>query len=308
MKNEIIFWDRSDQKQKIEKVYGAEWISFLYNHPMGEKVRGFFRTRLFSQFYGSLQNQPLSTFKVPPFIAKFDIPITDYEFGSKDVPEQAYSYKNFNEFFIRKFRQGKRNFDQTPHIMPAFSEARYYGWESVSTDMTFPVKGAYLSAESLLGSLNEKWGGVFRGGALLLARLCPVDYHRFHYPLDGKTLAVSDEGSELESVNPIALAKKPEIFLKNLRRVSILETKDFGKLAYIEVGATCVGKIVQSHESSYFYRGDEKGYFLFGGSTVIVLGEPGRWKPAQDILEQTFKKQEVLVRLGEPIGILEQSH
>ena len=93
-----------------------------------------------------------------------------------------------------------------------------------------------------------------------------------------------------------------DIFIKNERQISILDSENFGRLAYIEVGATCVGKIVQSHEEKTFNRGDEKGYFLFGGSTVIVIGQKGLWTPNQDILENTKQGVETYIKLGEEVG------
>ena len=299
---DIHIFNRSTGQEEIEKVYGEAGVSFLYNQALGKLIRPLLTGSFFSQRYGWFQDHPLSRKKVAPFIKNFNIPIQDYEAGSVHPANIENSYKSFNEFFIRKFKPGVREFEAQADIMPAFSEARYYGWESISDEQTFPVKGVYLNAKSLLGSHSVKWSQTFHNGPLLLARLCPVDYHRFHYPDNGQIIEIFDEGNELESVNPLALEAKPEIFLKNQRRVSIIETENFGKLAYIEVGAICVGKIIQSHHFKNFHRGDEKGYFLFGGSTVIVIGEPGKWKPESDILEKTKQQQEVLVQLGQPIA------
>jgi phosphatidylserine decarboxylase len=243
--------------------------------------------------YGAYQASRLSAHKVRPFVKKFKIPMEDYE----DV-----QFSSFNEFFIRKFKPGVRKFVSADSSLPAFSEARYFAYDRITADQKFPVKGKFLSAESLIANPEE--AKAFVGGPLLLARLCPTDYHRYHYPDDGKTLKAYTVPGKLHSVNPIALKYRPEIFITNERRVSILETQNFGRLAYIEVGALCVGKIVQTHsESSPFRRGDEKGYFLFGGSTVIVLGEPGRWVPDSDLIEQTLQGRETLVKLGERVAL-----
>jgi len=103
-------------------------------------------------------------------------------------------------------------------------------------------------------------------------------------------------------VNPLALKKIPTVFSDNERKVTILETENFGKLAYVEVGAICVGKIVQSREMvGTFDRGEEKGYFLFGGSTVILLGEKGKWVPDDIILEKTEMGMEVYQKVGKRI-------
>jgi phosphatidylserine decarboxylase len=162
------------------------------------------------------------------------------------------------------------------------------------------VKGEHLTAEALLG--GDARG--FAGGPLFIARLCPTDYHRYHYPDDGRTLESFPVRGALHSVNPAALAFRGDILSTNERHVSILETKHFGKLAYIEVGALMVGLIRQTHdEKQPFHRGDEKGTFLFGASTVVLLGEKGAWIPDADLLEQTSThRRETLVRLGQGIA------
>src|SRR5690606_20840382 len=99
------------------------------------------------------------------------------------------------------------------------------------------------------------------------------------------------------------LAYRSDILATNERQVSILSTRHFGRLAYVEVGAACVGRIVQTASPDQrFFRGNEKGFFLFGGSTVIVMGEAGAWRPDADLLEQTALKRETFIKLGEKIG------
>lgn len=238
--------------------------------------------------------------KVPGFVKNFNINMDEYEPGSLDVSNQSLSYKNFNEFFIRKFKPGVRSFVEG-NSLPACSEARYFGYESVGEDTVVPVKGKFLSEDKILD--NEEIAKDFKGGPLLIARLCPVDYHRYHYIDDGNTIESYQIPGQFHSVNPAALKAKSDIFLQNERRVSILGTKNFGKIAYVEVGAVMVGKIVQSHDERKDYkRGDEKGYFLFGGSTVILIGQPGKWKPSDDILSNTKKGIETYIHLGDEIG------
>jgi phosphatidylserine decarboxylase len=183
--------------------------------------------------------------------------------------------------------------------MGAPAEARYYGYDSLLDDEKIPVKGQFLKADSLIQ--NPKWNNVFKEGPLLLARLCPVDYHRFHFPDNGSILDNFRVEGSYHSVNPVALKSKGDIFITNERHITILQTENFGKLAYIEVGAICVGKIIQSKRldnNSIFKKGAEKGYFLFGGSTVIVVGEKGLWKPSEDILKNTKLGIETYVQLG----------
>lgn len=295
---EIQYFNRVTNQVEIEKVYGEKAVRWLYESLIGRMVAPLFASRWFSNFYGSFQNMKFSTRKIPDFIEKFQIPMDEFLPDEEASPEQPYS--SFNKFFIRRFKEGKRSFVQEKNVMPAFCEARYFGHESVSEDLEIPVKGRFLNAKYLLN--DERWGNLFNKGPLLIARLCPVDYHRFHYPDNGKVIDYYSIPGDFQSVNPIALKKRPDIFIQNERKVTILETENFGKLAYIEVGATCVGRIVQTGSLSTFDRGDEKGYFLFGGSTVILLGEPGIWRPDSDILESTKNGVETYLQLGMRLG------
>lgn len=304
-KNQIYYYNRAIKKKEMELVYGDGAIKFIYSHPLGKIFSRAVASKPLTQFYGSYQDLKVSRKKVPPFVKKFNIDLNEYKAGSVKSDKKEESYKSFNEFFIREFEDGQRNFIQDSDKMPAFCEARYFGYGQMNDIVKVPVKGKFLNANDLLG--NSKWGETFKEGPLLIARLCPVDYHRYHYPLDGKTIDSFQISGQYHSVNPLALKVRENIFLVNERRASVLETKDFGKIAYIEVGAAMVGKIIQSHdESQSFKRGDEKGYFLFGGSTVIVLGEKGKWKPSEDILENTREGVETYLKLGDEIASIQK--
>jgi phosphatidylserine decarboxylase len=291
---EIKYFNREENSTQIEKVYGDAVVRWLYSSTSGSLLSHLLCKAPISKAYGFIQsNSLLSQKKVKPFINKFEIKLEEYE---------DQEFKTFNDFFIRKFKPGKRNFTQKREEMPAFSEARYFGFEEINEKTQIPVKGIYLQSKDLIA--NEKWHEIFSSGPLMIARLCPVDYHRFHFPDDGEVLDEYRVHGKLHSVNPIALKKKEDIFITNERHVTILNTKNFGKIAYIEVGAICVGKIVQSYRAKTFKRGDEKGYFLFGGSTVIIIGEKGKWKPSSDMLNYTSKKMETYIKLGQPVAQL----
>lgn len=276
-------------------------VQLLYNSAPGKVLTPLLANRYVSKAYGLMQNNMLTQLKVPGFVKSYNIDLEEYEPGSLKTANKTLSYRNFNEFFIRRFKKGKRSFVSESGRMPACAEARYFGYESVNEETVVPVKGKYLNEEKILGS--RPVAKEFAGGPMLIARLCPVDYHRYHYVDDGKTLESYPVKGQFHSVNPAALKCKSDIFLENERRVSILDTKNFGKLAFVEVGAVCVGRIVQSHdEGRKFKRGEEKGYFLFGGSTVILIGQKGKWRPSDDILENTGKGLETYIHLGDEIG------
>jgi len=134
-------------------------------------------------------------------------------------------------------------------------------------------------------------------------RLCPTDYHRFHFidsGICGESLKIN---GDYYSVNPIALSKVPEIFCRNERQWSIFDTENFGRVLYIEVGATCVGSIIQTYKPKMFVtKGDEKGYFKFGGSTIIIMFKKDKVKIDNEIIYQTQNGFETKVLMGEEIG------
>lgn len=298
---EIQVFNRYQNEIEIEKVYGDASIKFAYGNPFGRLLGPVIASKWFSKLYGRSQDSLRSAQKVAPFIQNFHIQIDQFEKGSlKENPIET-SYKSFNEFFIRKFKSGQRPFTQNNREMGAFAEARYFGHAAMTDELTIPVKGSMLRAADLIG--DNALAEDFSGGPLMVARLCPVDYHRYHYPDNGRTIKSFSVPGDLHSVNPLALKYRQDIFIKNERRVAILETEHFGKLAYIEVGATCVGKIVQSFEESKpFSKGDEKGYFLFGGSTVVLCGEKGRWTPSADMLKNSAAGIETYIQLGDVVA------
>ena len=296
---EIRFYHREKAKIELEKVYGDSAVKWLYGSTLGKILTPVICSAPISKIYGFMQSSALIGHrKIKPFIRDFNINMDEY-LPQSGLPDGVL-YTTFNNFFIRQFKPGKRPFNSSASTLPAFAEARYFGWEKIETDLKIPVKGEFLAPQAIIA--NDKWNTHFKNGPLLLARLCPVDYHRFHFPDDGKVLDSYRISGAYHSVNPLALKEKEDILCTNERHVTILETAHLGKLAYVEVGAAMVGKIVQSYSSKEFKRGEEKGYFLFGGSTVIVIGEEGCWSPDQDILKYSRDGIETYIKLGDSLA------
>ena len=287
--------DRKNGVLFQEQVYGEGALQWVYGTPLGRALESsILSKRPVSSLMGAYHDSSWSTSKIPTFIKRYGIPMEEFESGP---------FSNFNEFFIRRFKPGARPFAAAP-ALAAFSEGRYFAWDKTTDTTAVPVKNALLSPRELLSdAVSEEQSRRLAGGPLLLARLCPTDYHRFHFPDSGQWISCRRVSGRLHSVNPVALTIRPRTFLDNERQVSILECDSLGLIAYVEVGALGVGKIVQSRISSgRFERGEEKGYFLFGGSTVIVIGEPGRWKPDSDLIQNTTEGFETLIRLGESLA------
>ncbi len=295
------YFNRKKNQVEEELVFGGELVNWLYQSNSGKLLSHLLCRAPISKAYGIFQNSIFSKEQIPQFVKNYNINLDDFE-AEENRPDRS-PYSSFNSFFIRKFKPNRRAYPIDKKMMGAFAEARYYGFESISNNERIPVKGKYLSPKGLINNL--KWNATFENGPLLLARLCPVDYHRFHFPDDGKVLDTFRIPGLYHSVNPVAIKAKEDVYITNERQVTIIETESFGKLAYIEVGAICVGKIVQSNRylpGVKFKRGEEKGYFLFGGSTVIVVGEQGAWKPSLDIIENTKNKIETYIELGDTVA------
>lgn len=293
----IRYTDLDTGEVREEAVYGGKWIKLLYGTRPGRMLSAAVALPPVSRLYGWLQDRPASSRKVAQFIEEFGIEMDDF------LPEEGRPaespYSTFNRFFTRRVTPTARPFAQPPHF-PAPCDARYFAYDALNDAVSVPVKGSLFKASALLR--NEEWQSHFEDGPGFIARLCPVDYHRFHFPDDGSVLASWRIPGALHSVNPWALAFRHDIFMVNEREVTILETEHFGKLAYIEVGATCVGKIEQTYAGDTFSRGDEKGMFLFGGSTVIVIGEKGRWSIDPRIVANTGQGIETYLKMGRALG------
>ena len=174
--HKTIFWHRKQQELKTEKILDEEILIFLYKNSFGRLLTDlFFSKKIFSKIYAFYYDSKRSSKKIKPFIQKFGIIEEDFEPGQ---------YRTFNDFFIRKFKPGLRCFDRRRFSMPAFAEARYMAWEEKSPDQKLPVKRRYQTSQVLLDSENK--ANAFIGGPVVIARLAPQDYHRFHFVDSGK--------------------------------------------------------------------------------------------------------------------------
>jgi phosphatidylserine decarboxylase len=211
-------------------------------------------------------------------------------------------FSSFNDFFYRKLKPHARPIHKNKDSVISLGDGKLYAYENIDLDKLVQVKGFTYSLRELIK--DEKTAQKYDKGACLILRLCPTDYHRFHF-IDSGTCGdtVKIKGAYY-SVNPVALQKVEKLFCENKREWSIFHSDNLGEVLYIEVGATCVGSIIQTYTpGKKVSKGEEKGYFKFGGSTVILFFEPGKIKIDSDIIEQTSKGIESYVLMGEKIGV-----
>ena len=211
-------------------------------------------------------------------------------------------YSSFNEFFIRALNPGARVIDKSKDILISPCDGKISAYENINLNDLVQIKGFTYSLKELLQD-NEIYS-LYNGGSALIFRLCPTDYHRFHFIDDGVCSDTTKIKGHYYSVNPIALKGVNKLFCQNKREWSVLHSENFDDVIYVEVGATCVGSIIQNYNPNVkISKGDEKGYFKFGGSTVILFFKKDAVKIHEDLLAQTQLGFETSVLLGEKIGL-----
>jgi len=232
--------------------------------------------------------------------------VKTYKLSTSELAEPDISkYKTFNEFFYRKLKDGARPVDGSgdPSLLVSAADCRMTAFASVSDATRFWVKGKNFNLKNLLGS--DKLAADFDGGSLAILRLAPQDYHRFHAPADGKVESITPIAGEYYTVNPLAVKENLDVLTDNKRVVTIISSPSFGKMAYVSVGALMVASINftgAKDVGAELKRGDEVGYFAFGGSTVILVFQKDRVTWDQDLLDNSAKSLETLVRVGEHVG------
>lgn len=295
----IKYLDRASGKICDEQVYGARPLQFLYGKKLSNKLLGrpiahlASRIPFISGFYGWLQKRPSSKKKVLPFIQRFNI-------NTSEFLEDVSTYQSFNDFFIRKLKPTARPIATGDNVAVIPADGRYRFIPNIQMSDGFIVKGQKFSLPELLG--DAQLASEYKDGSLVMARLCPVDYHRFHFPCAGLPGPAKLIRGHLYSVNPIALKQNIAIYTENKRKITVIEDTPFGKVLYIEVGATNVGTIHETYTpGKRCSKGEEKGYFSFGGSALLLLFLPGSIHFDEDLLVPS--DHEILCQMGQSMGV-----
>ncbi|MBK8039626.1 MAG: phosphatidylserine decarboxylase [Verrucomicrobiaceae bacterium] len=288
----IEFHHRLTGRLETEQVYGEGFLRFVYENPLGSlPLHALVKRRLFSSWYGSRMDAAASREKVQPFIEQYDIDVSELA----DAPE---SYHTFNEFFYRKLKPSARPIAAGAKEIALPADGRHLVMPDIAACEAFFVKGVRFDLAALLR--DESLAKRFAHGSMLISRLCPVDYHRFHFPFGGIPAASKVVTGPFYSVSPIALRRRPSILWENQREITLLRTEALGDVLLLEIGATCVGSIVQSFTPGQSVaKGDEKGYFRFGGSCCITIFEPNRVRFTDDLVEHSAAGREVYAKMGD---------
>lgn len=290
----IIFYDRKESVRSEEVIYGERFLRWVYGNPLGRLTLTLVVKRvLFSRWYGWRMSLPASRKRIVPFIQKYNL-------DAREFAESVESYEHFNAFFWRKLRKEARPISGGVDQLVFPADGRHLVIPEVDAADTFYLKGQRFDLDAFIG--DSDLAQAYKGGSMLISRLCPVDYHRYHFPLAGEVGESKLLLGSLSSVSPLALRRNLSIFWENRRSYSVLKTECFDTVLLFEIGATCVGGMHSTYRPGTIAQGAEKGYFSFGGSCVVTLFKPGMVTFDADLIEQSQAGIETYDLMGSHCG------
>jgi phosphatidylserine decarboxylase len=291
----IRFFHRYKKTVETEQVYGGKWLRWTYQTSLGRLSLALVVKRaIVSRYYGWKMSMRASANRILPFIV-------DYDMNVDEFAKKALTFKSFNDFFYRALKPGARPIAPGENVAVLPADGRHLAFQNLDAAAGFYAKGQKFSLKSFLD--DQGLATEFAGGSLLISRLCPVDYHRFHFPVAGLPSVPRLINGWLYSVSPIALRLNLAYLWENKRMITIVESPVFGRVAVCEIGATMVGSIFQTFVPGRIaVKGEEKGLFKFGGSCVITIFQAGRIKLDEDLISHGAEGIEVYARMGDRLG------
>ena len=276
---------------KIDGTTGQDHLlEVIYGHALTRMLLRPFLSPAVSDICGKFLSTRLSRRIIPSFVKKNHIDLGIYE---------RQEFDSYNAFFTRKIKAEQRPINDQKNVLISPSDGKVTAYP-ITQKGRFWIKHTQYTAAQLLK--DERLAERYMGGWIYVIRLTVDDYHRYCYVADGRKSRQRKIRGVLHTVNPVANDYYP-IYKMNSREYCLLKTKELGTILLMEVGALMVGKISNHEEdSAQVKRGDEKGMFEFGGSTIVVMTEPGMAEPDKDIIQTTKAQAKTLVKMGEPIG------
>ena len=276
---------------KIDGTTGQDHLlEVIYGHALTRMLLRPFLSPAVSDICGKFLSTRFSRRIIPSFVKKNHIDLSIYE---------KQEFDSYNAFFTRKIKAEQRPINDQKNVLISPSDGKVTAYP-ITQKGRFWIKHTQYTAAQLLK--DERLAERYMGGWIYVIRLTVDDYHRYCYVADGRKSRQRKIRGVLHTVNPVANDYYP-IYKMNSREYCILKTKEFGTILLMEVGALMVGKINNHEEDpAQVKRGEEKGMFEFGGSTIVVMTEPGMTEPDKDIIQNTKVQAETLIKMGEPIG------
>lgn len=292
----VYYFERHTGVLKKELVPAEKWIKWLYNSPLGNvALESVVKRKGLSNLYGKYMDSRKSAVKIKSFVELFDIDMGDFE-------QDIENYRTFNDFFTRKIKHEKRPVDMDSWSVVSPADGRLMVFDNLQKEHEFLVKGHKFSLPEFLN--NQLLAEEYINGSMFIVRLTPADYHWFHFPVSGIPSLSRMIKGKYYSVSPISIHKKTKTFRKNKREYTIIQTDLFGDVIMAEIGATFVGCVKQVYMPFKPYiKGDAKGYFKFGGSSVIVLFKEQMVQIDEDLLQNSRYSFETEIKMGERVAV-----
>ncbi|MCF7853200.1 MAG: phosphatidylserine decarboxylase [Candidatus Pacebacteria bacterium] len=293
----VTVYDRKTGDMFDEPILGDHLLRLTCRNYLGALPRlALFRSHCISRVLGWYADSRWSRHAVNSAIRQLHIDVSEFA-------QPVEQYRTFNEFFTRCLRKGTRPYNPAPNEFCAPADSRVLVFPSVDALSCFPVKGVRFNISRLLKGADNETTDI-HGGSVAVFRLSPADCHRFYYPASGRVLTERQIPGGLAPVNIMALRRRADVYTSNTRYVSMVEFDGFGRAAFVEVGAFAVGRIVHTHNDRTFTKMDEKGYFEFGGSTIVVVLRPGCIEFDADLAQNTLNGYETRILAGQRVGCL----
>ena len=267
----------------------ADMLHFLYGTTVGRFVLKGLTAPSLSKACGRFLDSAVSEILIDPFVRKNGIDLSEFE---------TESMRSFNDCFSRRIKPGLRPIDLEPEHLIAPCDG-LLSIREIREDTVLHVKNSNYRLSDLLKS--RRLADHYRDGLCLVYRLCVNHYHRYCYVDSGQKSRNTFIPGELHTVRPIALEKIP-VFPRNCREYTLLKTKNFGTVLQMEVGAMLVGRIVNHDQEAFVQRGQEKGMFQYGGSTIIVLLQKNRAALLPEFAGTLVSGEEIPVKMGQQVG------
>ena len=276
------------KRKAVSPAKESKTLTFLYKNALGRIILRVLRAKWVSKVAGAFLSTRLSKFLIKPFVKNNNIDLSEYE---------SDNFTCFNDCFCRKIKDGLRPFDMDEEAFASPCDGLLSVYK-IEENYIYPIKQSQYRISTLLK--DRDLANEFKDGYIYIFRLCVNHYHRYYYPADGVKGKNTYINGTLHTVRPIAL-ENAKVFCENSREYTVIETESFGNIVQMEVGAMLVGKIHNLHGAKRVQKGEEKGMFLYGGSTVILLTDQSV-KPLPEFLENTLNGKETEIKAGERIN------
>jgi phosphatidylserine decarboxylase len=291
----LVYYDRTTGEWKREPVHAFRLLDWAYNTWGGRIARQVLASRVaFSRLYGWYHRTAWSRRRIAPFVDRMGIDLSECR-------QRIDAFTSFSAFFEREVDPRFRPLCDDPAAAVAPCDGKYLAYRSLPRDARFRIKGTLFDRSRLLA--EEAGAFAQDGGAVVIGRLSLADYHHFHFPDSGVPAAPRSIPGRYEAGGPYARNRPVAFYAENHRMVTAFASDHFGRMALVEVGALTVGSIRQSFRpQTWVPKGARKGTFALGGSTVVLVFEPGAIGLDADLVERTRRGIETYVRWGQRLG------